>query len=168
MVDAPRTAIIRSWRRVAASKDFLLPAAAATGLIAGGVLELAGAHAPASAIWAATTLALLVPLTVSVGRSLIRGRIGVDAIALLAMAGALALGEYLAGAVIALMLTGGNALEAGAARRARRELGMLLQRAPKIAHLHRAGAIEEVPVEAVGVGDIVAVRSGEIVPVDGI
>ena len=131
MVDAPRTAIIRSWRRVAASKDFLLPAAAATGLIAGGVLELAGAHAPASAIWAATTLALLVPLTVSVGRSLIRGDVGVDAIALLAMAGALALGEYLAGAVIAMMLAGGNALELVAQRRARRELTLLVDRAPK-------------------------------------
>ena len=42
------------------------------------------------------------------------GASGVDAIALVAMAGALALGEYLAGAVVALMLAGGNALEAAA------------------------------------------------------
>ena len=52
------------------------------------------------------------PLTVSVARSLRAGDVGVDAIALLAMAGALALGELLAGAVVALMLSGGNALEA--------------------------------------------------------
>ena len=64
----------------------------------------------------ASTLALLIPLTISVGRSLLRGDVGVDAIALLAMAGALALGEYLAGAVIALMLAGGNALELCAQR----------------------------------------------------
>ena len=44
-------------------------------------------------------------------RTLLRGDVGVDAIALVAMAGALALGEYLAGAVVALMLAGGNALE---------------------------------------------------------
>src|SRR6476619_7078908 len=138
MVDAPRTAIIRSWRRVAASKDFLLPAAAATGLIAGGALELAGAHTPASAIWAATTLALLVPLTISVGRSLIRGDVGVDAIALIAMAGALALGEALAGAVIALMLAGGNALEVAADRRARSELTALLARSPTSASATRS------------------------------
>ena len=168
MVDAPRTAIIRSWRRVAASKDFLLPAAAATGLIAGGVLELAGAHAPASAIWAATTLALLVPLTVSVGRSLIRGDVGVDAIALLAMAGALALGEYLAGAVIAMMLAGGNALELVAQRRARRELTLLVDRAPKAANRITGESVERIDVDLVRVGDRVLVRAGEVVPVDGI
>ena len=49
-----------------------------------------------------------------------------DAIALLAMAGALAVGEYLAGAVIAVMLAGGNALEAYAQGRAGRELSALV------------------------------------------
>ena len=58
------------------------------------------------------------PLTVSVALSLRAGDVGVDAIALLAMAGALALGELPAGAVLALMLSGGNALEAAAAHRA--------------------------------------------------
>ena len=168
MVDAPRTAIIRSWRRVAASKEFLLPAAAATGLITGGVLELAGAQAPASAIWAATTLALLVPLTISVGRSLIRGDVGVDAIALLAMAGALALGEYLAGAVIALMLAGGNALELVAQRRARRELTLLVDRAPKAANRITGESVERIDVDLVCVGDRLLVRAGEVIPTDGI
>ena len=69
---------------------------------------------------------MLVPLTLSVARTLARGRIGVDAIALFSMAGALALGEYLAGAVVALMLAGGNALEAIADRRAR-EFGELIR-----------------------------------------
>jgi cation transport ATPase len=64
---------------------------------------------------------LLVPLTWSVLRSLSRGDVGVDAFALVSMAGALALREYLAGAVVALMLAGGNALEEAANRRARRE-----------------------------------------------
>ena len=96
--------------RTATDTRLLLPGAAAASLIAGGVLELAGAHDLAHATWAASTLLLLIPLTISVARSLLHRDVGVDAIALLAMAGALALGEYLAGAVIALMLAGGNAL----------------------------------------------------------
>jgi len=75
---------------------------------------------------------MLVPLSWSVARRLARRDIGVDAIALVAMAGALALGEYLAGAVVALMLVGGSALEASASRRARRELRALLERMPRI------------------------------------
>ena len=84
------------------------------------------------------------------------------------MAGALALGELLAGAVIALMLSGGNALEAAAAHRAKRELTALLERAPRIAHRRRDGHVQEVGVDAVLPGDIVIVRSGEVVPVDGV
>ena len=57
--------------------------------------------------------------------------VGVDVIALLAMAGSLLLGEYLAGAVIALMLSGGGMLELYAAGRARKELSGLLERAPR-------------------------------------
>lgn len=52
---------------------------------------------------------------------------------------ALALGEYLAGAILGLMLTGGAALERFAVARARRELSALVQRAPRIAH-RRAGS----------------------------
>ena len=80
----------------------------------------------------------LLPLTHAVIQSLLRGKAGVDVIALLAMAGALALHEYLAGAVIALMLSGGRALESFGESRARRELSALLQ----------AGAPERAPVDA--------------------
>ena len=89
---------------------------------------------PGDAVWAGTVAVMLVPLTWSVARALLRGDFGVDVIALLAMAGALATGEYLAGAVVALMLSGGNALEDVGAGRARRELTALLERAPRIAH----------------------------------
>jgi heavy metal translocating P-type ATPase len=135
-------------------------------LVAGAVLQLFAPEA-GDAVWAAAVVLTLVPLTLSVARSLAQGDVGVDAIALVAMAGALALGEYLAGAIVALMLSGGNALEAAAGRRARRELTALLERAPRIAHLHRDDALVEVPVEAVVVGDRVLVRGGEVVPVDG-
>ncbi len=134
---------------------------------AGGALHLLGAPTEGDAVWAATVAVMLVPLTVSIARALARGRVGVDAIALIAMAGALAIGQYLAGAVIALMLSGGNALEAMASRRARQELTALLERMPTIAHRRSGSGWEEIPVERLAVGDVVLVRSGELVPVDG-
>jgi heavy metal translocating P-type ATPase len=133
----------------------------------GGLLHLLGAPSAGDAVWAATVAVMLVPLTWSIVRMLAGGRVGVDAIALVAMAGALAVGEYLAGAVIALMLSGGNALEASASRRARRELTALLERMPSVAHRHRGEGWEEIPVEQLAVGDVVLVRAGELVPVDG-
>ncbi|MDE2052586.1 MAG: heavy metal translocating P-type ATPase, partial [Gammaproteobacteria bacterium] len=91
-----------------------------------------------------------------------------DVIALLAMAGALLLGEYLAGAVIAVMLTGGSALEQYAIGRARRELSALISRAPRIAHRRQGEAFVDVPVEEVSLGEVLIVKPGEVVPVDGI
>jgi heavy metal translocating P-type ATPase len=133
----------------------------------GGALSLLGATAAGDAVWAATVAVMLVPLTWSILRTLAQGRVGVDAIALIAMAGALAIGQYLAGAVIALMLSGGNALEAMASRRARQELTALLERMPSIAHRRAGGGWEEVPIERLEVGDVILVRAGELVPVDG-
>jgi heavy metal translocating P-type ATPase len=145
-----------------------LPLLTAAAIAAGAGAHLLGAPRAGDAVWAAAVVVALVPLAGSVGSSLRRGDVGVDAIALLAMAGALALGELLAGAVIALMLAGGNALEAAASGRARRELTGLLQRAPRIAHRRRGGTVEEVAVEALVPGDVVLVRAGEVVPVDGV
>lgn len=145
-----------------------LALAALLGVVAGVVLHVLGIDRPAHLAWAATTALLLVPLTVSVVRSLLRRDVGVDAIALVSMAGALVLGEYLAGAVVALMLAGGNALEERANGRARRELTALVERAPRVALMRRGDELVEVPVDAVGPGDVVLVRAGEVVPVDGL
>ena len=136
--------------------------------IAGGVaLAVAGQDLAARVVWGAAIVLALIPLTIAVVRDLLRGRAGVDVIALLAMGGALVLGQELAGAVIALMLAGGNALEEAAGRRARRDLTKLLERAPRIAHRREAGALVEVDVEALVPGDVIVVRPGEVVPVDG-
>lgn len=145
-----------------------LAVAALCAIVAGLAASAAGAPTAADAVWAGTVAVLLVPLLWSVGRTIAGGRVGVDVIALLAMAGALALGEYLAGAVVALMLAGGNALEALADRRARRELTALLSRLPTTAHVRRDGRIDEVPADDVGPGDVVVVRAGDVVPVDGV
>jgi heavy metal translocating P-type ATPase len=145
----------------------LVAAAALVAVAAGGALSLAGLPTVAASVWTCGVLIVLVPLTWSVASSLRHGDVGVDVIALLAMAGALALGEELAGAVIALMLAGGNELEASAGRRARRELGALLDGAPRIAHRRRGERIEEVAAAGLVPGDLVVVRAGEVVPADG-
>ena len=142
--------------------------AALGGIVGGLLLWIGGADGASDAVFALTAAAVLVPLVWTVGRSLVARDVGVDAIAIVAIAGALGLGEYLAGAVVALMLAGGNALEESAHRRARRELSALVARAPKIAHRRTGAEIEEVPVDAVGIGDVVVVRGGEVVPVDGV
>ncbi len=136
-------------------------------IVAGGLLALLDSTTAANVVWGLTVATMLVPLTWSIARTLAAGRVGVDAIALVAMVGALAVGEYLAGAVIALMLSGGNALEAAARRRARRELTALLERMPTIAHRRAGETWEEVPVDRLEKGDVVLVRAGELVPVDG-
>ena len=149
------------------SEPYLLVGLIMFALAAGGVVHIFEPGDAGDLIWAVAIVLTLIPLTWSVLRSLMHGDVGVDAIALVAMVGALALGEYLAGAVIALMLSGGNALEAAAGRRARRDLTTLVERAPRIAHRRRDVKIEEVPVEEIAVGDRIVVRAGEVVPVDG-
>ena len=153
-----------AWRRNSAR---LVGAAALLAVAAGVALAAVDHHRAADAVWAATTATLLVPLAWSVLRSLLRRDVGVDAIALFSMAGALALGEYLAGAVIALMLAGGNALEESANRRATRELTALVSRAPRVALVRRGGELVELSVGEVVSDDLVLVRAGEVVPVDG-
>ena len=162
-----RTEPLGSLERVRTNGKRLIAAAALLGVLGGIVLFAVGQRVPADWLWAATTALLLGPLAVSVLRSLLRRDVGVDAIALVAMAGALALGEYLAGAVVALMLAGGNALEEAANRRARRELTALVERAPRVALIRRGDGLREVPVDEVRIGDHVLVRAGEVVPVDG-
>jgi len=154
-----------AWLRPNSAR--LIAGAAFAGVVGGLTLAVGGHHQGADWLWAATTAMLLVPLTWSVLRSLLRGDVGVDAIALVSMAGALALREYLAGAVVALMLAGGNALEEAANRRARRELTKLVERAPRSALVRRGDELVEVAIDEVGADEIVLVRVGEVVPVDG-
>lgn len=146
----------------------LLAAGVLAALGVGGLLHVLSAPEAGDAVWAIATAVVLVPLAWSVGRSLLHGDVGVDAIALVAMAASLALGEYLAGAVVGLMLAGGNALEDSAAGRARRELKALVDRAPRVAHRRVRDVVDEVPVDALAVGDNVVVRHGEVVPIDGL
>jgi heavy metal translocating P-type ATPase len=160
---------VGAMRRLREDPYVATTAVALGALCAGGALLLAGHDTAAHSVLGAAVAVLLVPLTLDVARTLIRDRrAGADVIALLAMAGALALGQWAAGAVIALMFSGGRVLEGVAGRRARRELTALIRGAPKIAHVRSAGRIDEVPVDDVHPGDVVVQRTGELVPVDGV
>jgi cation transport ATPase len=155
-------------RWLADNRAQLLAGVAAAAIAIGGLLHLAGAEAAGHQVWRAAVALLAAELSFEVARTVIIDRhLGVDTIALVAMVGALALDEELAGAVIGLMFSGGAALEAVASRRARRELTRLVERAPRVAQRHIDSALEEVPVEAVAPGDVVLVRTGEVIPVDG-
>src|SRR5450756_114209 len=97
-----------------------------------------------------------------------RGRVGVDVIALLALAGAVAVREFLAAALISIMLASGRALEGWAARRAKRDLEALLSRAPRTVRRRHAGGLETVSLAEVRPGDLLQVAPGDVVPVDGL
>ena len=100
--------------------------------------------------------------------SLRRGEVGLDLIAALSMGAALAFNEPLAGAVVALMYSGGQFLEGYAGRRARREMTALLERVPRTAHRYSDGGLEEVAIDAILPGDRLLVRQGDALPVDEI
>jgi len=150
------------------SWELALLGAALAGLTGGGIEYLLGARSVGRWVLAGTTAVVLIPTVISTVRRLLRREMGVDLIAVLAMAGALALGEFLAGAIIAVMLTGGTALERMAIARARRELSALIKRAPRTAHRRAATDIIDVGVDEVILGDVLVVKPGEVVPADGI
>jgi heavy metal translocating P-type ATPase len=150
------------------SRSYVPVLVTALCLVVGGILELAGASEAAHGVWGAGGALGAVYAAWAVVGSLRRGRLGVDVIALLALVGALLVGEYLAAAVIGVMVASGRALEAWAASRARRDLHALLARAPRSARRRSGAALETVALDAVGPGDLLLVGSGELVPVDGI
>ncbi|MFG2055221.1 heavy metal translocating P-type ATPase [Micromonospora sp. NPDC048930] len=137
-------------------------------VLLGAGLWFAGLRGAAQSVWAAVTLVALVPAVWTTLRQLRRRQFGVDVIAVLALVGALLVREYLAGAVIAVMVATGQALENYAQRRATRDLRALLERAPRQARRRTPdGGIEVVPLDRVAVGDRLVVGPGDVVPVDG-
>lgn len=133
-------------------------------------LELAGQSAIAR--WIASIAVVLVIAWTAWGmfRDILRGHYGLDILAVVAMIATVAVGEYIAALVIVLMLSGGEALEDYAQRRAARDLTALLDRSPQIAHVlddADESQARDVPVDEVEPGTVLLVRPSEIVPVDG-
>ncbi|PWU46475.1 heavy metal translocating P-type ATPase [Micromonospora globispora] len=137
-------------------------------VLVGAALWFAGLPGAADLVWSAVTLVALLPATWAVLRQLWHRQFGVDVIAVLALAGSLLVREFLAGAVIAVMVATGRALESYAQRRATRDLRALLERAPRQARRRTPdGRIEVVPLDRIAAGDRLVVGPGDVVPVDG-
>lgn len=148
----------------------VITATVAVGIIA-AALAGAGQSAWATGITTAYVSAVVVWTIIGMIRDVMRGHVGLDVLAVIAMVATLAVGETIAALIIVLMLSGGEALEDYAGRRATRELTALLDRAPQIAHVRRPGAGDEtrdLPADEVAVGDELLVRPAEVVPVDGV
>lgn len=127
-------------------------------------------HYPLLAQGLVTVVGIVIALTMFIGmiKALKAGKYGVDLLAILAVVATLAVSEYWAALVILVMLTGGDALEDYAAKKANTELKALLDHSPRLAHLVTPkGTTVDVKVQDVKVGDHVIIKPGELVPVDG-
>jgi heavy metal translocating P-type ATPase len=108
------------------------------------------------------------PLVLILGYKLFRGEFGSDLLAGMSIVVSILLQEYLAGALVVLMLSGGEALESFAVARASSVLKALARRMPSKAHRRRAGQLEEVPIDEIRVGEQLVVLPHETCPVDGV
>lgn len=136
-------------------------------MLAALALRLAGLKQASVLLLVLVSLFSTLPLIKDMVKTVRQGGYGLDILALVAILVSLALGEYWTAIVIALMLTGGEALEKYAEGQATRELKALVDRAPTMAHILKSGQTNDVPVKSVKLGDIVLVKPGEIIPVDG-
>ena len=155
----------RVWR---AARQYPIPLGAIALLIVSLALWLA--RRGDLATWPLLAIVLLggIPLLLETFRQFLRKEFSVDVIAIIAIGGSLALGQYLAGAFVVLMLSGGEALEAYALRRARSSLSALAERAPRSAHIWRENELVTIPADRVEVGMEIVIKPGELIPVDGV
>jgi len=97
-----------------------------------------------------------------------RRLLGIDLLVTIAIAGALALGEAFEAGSLAFLFGVAECLEDRAAGKARRSLRSLLDRAPKRATVLRDGRELVLPVEAISPGEVILVRPGETIGLDGV
>lgn len=131
-------------------------------------LDISGYHTAAHWILGVSALANAVPLVWDMIQDLRSGIYGVDILAATAIITSVLLHEYWAGMIIVLMLTGGEALEDYAAKRAKSELTALLSKAPTKAHLLKGRKTLDVAVSQIRISDRIIIKPGEVVPVDAV
>ena len=128
-------------------------------------------HLPPSIYLGPLFLSLIVggiPILLSLAKRLWLREFGSDLLAGISIVASVAMGEYLVGSIIVLMLSGGTALEQFATRRASSVLDALAKRMPQVAHRQRGTSVEDIKLEQVQIADHVIVLPHEICPVDGV
>jgi heavy metal translocating P-type ATPase len=130
--------------------------------------RLSGAPDAAFVIWSGGLAVTGLPVAWRTLRGMASGRFAADLVAMLAIIAALFLGQPLAGLIVVLMQTGGEALEHYAEGRASRAVRELEEAAPRLAHRVIADGVEDVSADDVAVGDELLVRPGELIPCDAI
>jgi cation transport ATPase len=108
------------------------------------------------------------PLLYELLQKVLKREFGSDLLGGISIITSILLGEYLAGSIIVLMLSGGEALESYALRSASSVLGALAKRMPSVAHRKRATEMQEVALSEIAVGDILVIYPHEICAADGI
>jgi cation transport ATPase len=159
-----------AWRPSAATRASAIAALALVGILAHVALRW-GSSASAAAKELPLHVVLVaggVPLVLSLTLKLARREFGSDLLAGIAIVAAVLLQEYLAGGLVVLMLSGGEALEALALGRASSVLQALARRMPLVAHRRLNRQVAEVPLADVRIGDELIVYPHEICPVDGV
>ena len=155
-------------RRIERSQIWIAMLAAAGILIHLGLRYLTQAGSEVSDIPLYVAVAAGgIPLLGTLGQRLIHLEFGSDLLAGLSIAAAAITGQYLVGAIIVLMLSGGGALESYASQRASSVLDALHKRTPKVAHRRTGSGQVDVPLDAIRIGDAIVILPHEIVPVDG-
>lgn len=126
-------------------------------------------HQPNIAFWLILIIGGLTTISMFIAmiKTLKSGKYGVDILAITAIVATLFVGEYWASLVVLIMLTGGDSLEDYATKEAGRELSALLKNTPVTAHRISHEKMEDILAEKVQVGDLIIVKPGEVVPVDG-
>ena len=109
-----------------------------------------------------------IPLIYDLLKKLIKRDLGSDLLAGISIVTAVWLKEYLAGAIIVLMLSGGAALENYAVQNASSVLRALAKRMPSVAHRKRGLEMNDVALADIALGDTLVVFPHEICPVDGV
>ncbi|WP_309671813.1 heavy metal translocating P-type ATPase [Gemmatimonas sp.] len=145
-----------------------LPAAALVFLVAGTLTPVVASADPwRNRVWFAGLLLTGIPVAWRTFAGLLRGEFAADVVAMLAIAGSILLGQPLAGLVVVLMQTGGEALDAYAVARASSAVASLEADAPRTAHRVVKGQVHDIEAIEIKPGDDLLVRPGELVPCDG-
>ncbi len=130
-----------------------------------------GFHAPyAQCRWLliAVLIAGGAPLAFDLARKALAGQFGSDLLAGISIITSAVLGEYLAGSIVVLMLSGGTALEEFATRKASRVLGALAKRMPRVAHRKHGQQLLDIDVSRIQLGERLVVFPHEVCPADGV